>query len=122
MTALQEYLKQMLERHPGVSMRQASLLAGLNENALQQILKSTHFTPRPDTLKALTDKWGTVEDYIVLMRLAGFEMPETVDIEELSAAKKRVVELLSKDEVPDELASFIVAGLETYIQQMESAI
>lgn len=110
-----EYIVAMLKRHPGLSMRQASIKAGLNTNAIQQIINSK-ITPRPNTIKALADMWGTPEDYVAMMRLSGYEVPDTVDIAGLSSVKRHAIDLLSRDTVPDQVAAFIAAGLEQIVR------
>jgi hypothetical protein len=86
-TTIADYIKEILDRHPGLSMRKASLQAGLNENEVQQIIKGDRPTPRPDTLKAITDTWGTLGDYIELMRLAGYEIPLSPDFDDPEEAE-----------------------------------
>lgn len=114
-TTVGEYIVEMLKRHPGLSMRKASIKAGLNTNAIQQIINAK-LTPRPNTIKALADMWGTLEDYVAMMRLAGYEVPDTVDIAGLSSVKQHAINLLSRDTVPDQVAAFIAAGLEQIVR------
>lgn len=113
---LQDYLANMLSRHPGLSMRQASLQAGLNENSVQQILKATHFTPKPQTIKALADQWGTQEDYVNMLRLAGHSLPVHAELDSLSTEKQYAIRLLAQDEIPDSVAESIAAGLEVFLK------
>lgn len=54
-----------------------------------------------------------------MMRLAGYEVPDTVDVSGLSPVKRQVVELLSREAVPDQFAAFIAAGLERFIKDGE---
>ena len=65
-TTIGKYILDMLSRHPGLSMRQASVKAGLNMNAIQQIVNSD-ILPRPNTIKSLADTWGTPEDYVAML-------------------------------------------------------
>lgn len=118
--SLAQYITEMLNRHPGVSMRQFSLQAGLNENAVQQILKATHFVPKPQTIQALTDTWGTPEDYITLMKLAGHTIPATLTVDELSQAKQRAINLLALPDIPNELVFFVIAGLEDHLNRQKT--
>lgn len=69
------YLDEMRKRHQRLSRRKMSLEAGLNAGAVQHIVDS-RTKGRPETLKALCDRWGTDEDYRELMWLAGHPLPE----------------------------------------------
>jgi hypothetical protein len=68
-------------------MRQASLKAGLSENAIQHIVAGHTPKPRPDTLKAITDTWGTPRDYAELMRLAGYDVTLSPDLNDPEEAE-----------------------------------
>lgn len=81
MNSLGEYILAIIERHPGLSLRQASIRAGLNENAIQQIVKGARPRPRPGDLKLIADAWGTPQDYYEMMRLAGYEVPLPPDMD-----------------------------------------
>lgn len=71
-----KYLEELRARYPGLSARQMSLDAELADNAVWAIL-SGKTNPTPYTIKKLTDKWGTQEDYLAMMRLTGHLPPET---------------------------------------------
>lgn len=83
-TTLGEYLDEMRRRHPRLSMRQMSLEAGLSPSIVGAIINQDAGA-RPETLKALADKWGTEEDYGKLLELAGRPVPEVSsgDLEEI---------------------------------------
>lgn len=74
-TTLGEYVLEMLSRHPDLSMRSASIKAGLNPNAVHQIASGERPHPRYDTLKAIADTLGTEHDYYEMCRLAGYPTP-----------------------------------------------
>jgi transcriptional regulator with XRE-family HTH domain len=74
-TTLGEYVLEMLSRHPDLSMRSASIKAGLNPNAVHQIASGERPHPRHDTLKAIADTLGTEHDYYEMCRLAGYPTP-----------------------------------------------
>ena len=84
-TTLSEYVLAMLERHPDLSMRSASIQAGLNPNSIHQIVNEQRPHPRHDTLKAIADTLGTEHDYYEMCRLAGYPtpVPPGVDEEEI---------------------------------------
>jgi len=65
----------MRKRHFRLSMRQMALDAGLGESTVSSIIQR-EAGARPETLKALADRWGTEEDYRELMRLAGHPVTE----------------------------------------------
>jgi transcriptional regulator with XRE-family HTH domain len=73
---LQEYVEAMLARHERLSLRQASLEAGLSSSSVSNLLRRKDPKPDPRTLKKLADRWGTFEDYQELMRLAGHPVPD----------------------------------------------
>lgn len=83
---LTEYLKAMLARHERLTYRQASLQAGLSPSAVANLLRRENPRPDPRTIKKLTDRWGTFEDYQELLRLAGHAVPahEPIDPEGLA--------------------------------------
>jgi transcriptional regulator with XRE-family HTH domain len=81
MNPLREYVLEIMKRHPGLSLRQASIRAGLNENAIQQIVSGARPRPRPGDLKLIADAWGTPQDYYEMMRLAGYEVPLPPDVD-----------------------------------------
>jgi hypothetical protein len=85
MTELGDYLDQMRQKHPRLSMRQMALGAGIGESIVRGIIKENRGA-RPETLKALADRWGTEEDYHELMQLAGYPVPESLDDEALLKA------------------------------------
>jgi transcriptional regulator with XRE-family HTH domain len=74
-TTLGEYVLEMLNRHPDLSMRSASMKAGLNPNAVHQIASGERPHPRHGTLKAIADTLGTEHDYYEMCRLAGYPTP-----------------------------------------------
>lgn len=76
--ALGEYIERIREKHPRLSMRKMALEAGLNGNAVQQIV-SGRTGASPAVLKAISDRWGTDDDYRELMRLAGHPLPEPAE-------------------------------------------
>jgi transcriptional regulator with XRE-family HTH domain len=74
-TGLGEYLEAMRRCHPRLSKRKMAIDAGVNESAVQQIIAG-RTGASPSTLKSLADAWGTPEDYIRLMELAGHPVAE----------------------------------------------
>jgi transcriptional regulator with XRE-family HTH domain len=114
---LSDYLRIILDRHPGLSDRQAAVQAGLANNAVTQIVNRAILRPRPSTLEALAETWGTPEDYRELMRLAGYRVPETLDLSNLSPAKRQIITLLSSERISDAVAAAIAAGLKKLIEQ-----
>jgi hypothetical protein len=74
--ALIDYLRKMMERYPGLSARKMSLDAELANNVVTLILGGKT-NPTPYTIKKLTDKWGTPDDYLTMMRLAGHLPPKS---------------------------------------------
>jgi hypothetical protein len=80
--ALGDYVWAVIQSHTGLSMRQASIEAGLNENAIQQIVSGDRPHPRHDTLKAIADKWGTEHDYYEMCRLSGYPTPIPPNLED----------------------------------------
>ena len=81
-TELSNYVLEMLGRHPDLSMRSASIQAGLNPNSIQQIVNGQRPHPRHDTLKAIADALGTEHDYYEMCRLAGYPTPIPPGIDE----------------------------------------
>lgn len=86
-----ERLEEIRFRHKDgrriLAMSKMSTEAGLSINAVQQIVSGKVKKPDPDTIKALTDRWGTPEDYRELMRLAGHPLPgPAIDEEKLFQA------------------------------------
>lgn len=67
----------------GLSRREISLRAGINESGLSQILSRTQFIPQPGTLRALCDVHETGLSYMYLMTLFGHidppSAPDAVD-------------------------------------------
>jgi len=55
-------------------MRQMAIQAGIGENLVYGIIKEGKGA-RPETLKALADRWGTEKDYWRMMELAGHPVP-----------------------------------------------
>lgn len=49
--------------------------AGLSPSAISGIIKQGRGAT-PETIKAIADKWGTIEDYVEMMRLAGHPLPD----------------------------------------------
>jgi hypothetical protein len=72
--ALIDYLRKVMERYPGLSARKMSIDAELANNAVTAILTGKT-NPTPYTIEKLVSKWGTPEDYMTLMRLAGHLPP-----------------------------------------------
>ncbi len=106
-----------MDRHPGLSDRQASIEAGLANNAVTQIVNRAILKPRPTTLEALARTWGTPEDYRQMMLLAGYKVYDRPELVGLSGPKRRVVELLASDLVSDRAAAAIAAGLTKLIEE-----
>ncbi len=80
MSELGEYVLSLIQRHPDLSMRQASVQAGLGENTIQQIVKGHRPHPAPDVLRAIASQWGTDQDYVEMLRLSGCEIPLPPDV------------------------------------------
>ncbi len=114
---LAEYVREMVQRHPGLSDRQAAIQAGLANNAVTQIVNRGISRPRPATLESLANTWGTPEDYREMMKRAGYKVPDTPELGGLSPVKQRVVTLLSSELIPDSLAAALAAGLEKFIEE-----
>jgi hypothetical protein len=106
-----EYLQQMKARYPGLSSRQMSIEAELAENAVASILAG-RTNPTPYTIKKLTDKWGTPEDYVVLMRLAGHLPPEPDGDLDITADELQVINLLREAKGKPKVSSgaFVPSG------------
>jgi len=77
-SAAGEYLKQMLQRHPGLKMSGMAREAGVSRGSLTKLISGARAGARPKTLKALTDRWGTDEDYRELLKLTGHPVPEPI--------------------------------------------
>jgi len=58
-------------------MRRMALEAGVGESIVNGIIK-LGMGARPETLKALADRWGTPADYAAMMRLAGHPVPNGI--------------------------------------------
>ena len=71
---LADYIEEIRERHPRLSQRQMALKAGLSESLLTSII-NREAGARPSTLKAIADRWGTPEDYVTMLKLAGHPLP-----------------------------------------------
>jgi hypothetical protein len=71
-------------------MRQMAIEAGVGESIVNGIIKRG-MGARPETLKALADRWGSEGDYRELMRLAGYPVPEASS-EDLSDIQRRRLE------------------------------
>lgn len=113
---LADYLKRMLAAHPGLSYRRAAQEAGLSNSLITQIINRTIKQPSPETLAALAAQWGTPEDYQVLMKLAGYAVPEQINLAGLSNVKQRVVALLAHEAINDSLAAAIAQLLTEIIE------
>jgi transcriptional regulator with XRE-family HTH domain len=74
LTSLGEYIETMRAKHPRLSRRQMALEAGLSESLITGIVNKG-LGARPETLKALADRWGTPEDYAIMLTLAGHPLP-----------------------------------------------
>jgi hypothetical protein len=112
---LGKYLQQLIKRHPRLSMRQASIKAGLNENAVQQIITGHNVRPRPATLKAITDTWGTPKDYFELLRLAGHDT--TTELKTPEEAEL----LVQFRKLSDDIKSQMVEALKTVNRQTSAS-
>lgn len=108
-TPLGEHVLSIIRRHPGLSMRRASIEAGLNENAIQQIIKGIRSNPLPDTLKAIADTWGTPQDYYEMMRLAGYDTPLPPDVDDPVEAKMLTLFKALSDEEKDRVLEMLWA-------------
>lgn len=82
-----------MARYPGLSARQMSEEAQLANNAVTAIL-SGKTNPTPYTIKKLTDKWGTQEDYLAMMRLAGHLPPESSEPIDISDAELKALNVV----------------------------
>jgi hypothetical protein len=116
-TDLADYLKKMIEAHPGLSYRRAAAEAGLSSSVVTQIISRVIVKPRPQTLEALARQWGTAMDYQEMMRLAGYKVPEVIEVAGFSPTKRRVVELLASERVSDGMAAAVAKLLEQLIQE-----
>jgi hypothetical protein len=67
----------MIDKHPHIAYSYASTEAGLNINAIGDIINGKSMRPKPATLKALADRWGEPGDYEMLFSLAGYAVPKT---------------------------------------------
>ncbi len=72
---LADYIAELINRHPGLSFRQAALQAQLNVNAVTQIINREILKPTPHTLHKLANQWGNQADYYEMMLLAGYDVP-----------------------------------------------
>lgn len=90
MTDLGQYLNEIRKRHPRLSMRRMAIDAGLGESIVNGII-NRGMGARPETLKALTDRWGTEADYRQLMQLAGHPLPEDTIGDRLTMAQKILI-------------------------------
>jgi transcriptional regulator with XRE-family HTH domain len=90
-TSLADYVQQIVSRHPGLSMRQAASQAGLDKNAVQQIVAGSRRRPRPSTLRAIADAWGTEQDYYEMLRLAGYHVPLPPNLDDPEEAEVLVL-------------------------------
>jgi transcriptional regulator with XRE-family HTH domain len=107
MNELGDYLEKMRQRHPRLSMRRMALEAGVSENRVRNIIKGIRTGARPETLKALADRWGTEDDYYELMQLAGYPVPESIDDEALLKALEPVTRAAG---IPDRQVRAIYFG------------
>ena len=69
-TPLGQYVDHMRKRQAGLTMDQMSLEAGLPPDTVRSIIQEGH-QPALGTLQALSDRWGTAEDYRNLLQLLG---------------------------------------------------
>jgi hypothetical protein len=110
---LADYVEMMVARHPRLSHRQASVEAGLANNAITLIVNRQVIRPRPDTLRKLAEKWGTDEDFYLMMSLAGH----------LRSASKKSTKTGQGDEMSAWEAERIIAALRTMTaEQRENVI
>ena len=84
---LAECVKGLLDRHPGLSERQASREAGLANNAVTRLIGGDIRQPSPQTLERLAQRWGTEADYYEMMQAAGYRVPLPPDLEHLQEAE-----------------------------------
>lgn len=106
-SALGAYLVDSCERH-NLSMREASLRAGLSDATISVIVRrGDDTTPRPETLQTLA---RTLDgDFQHMMRLAGHLPPapqRAIDDERLQAKLQRLTEVLSR--LPPDLQARIM--------------
>ena len=94
-SAAGQYLKQMLQRYPGLKMSKMAREAGISEGSLTKLIRGDRAGARPRTFKALTDRWGTDEDYRELLKLAGHPVPEPV-YAELTADERALLDKYSR--------------------------
>jgi transcriptional regulator with XRE-family HTH domain len=99
MTTLIDYLRAMLDRHPHLAYSYASTEAGLNINAIGDILNGKSMKPKPSTLKALADKWGEPGDYEMLFSLAGYAIPKTKS--DLNHGQLDIINKLERENVSE---------------------
>jgi len=86
-TTLSEYVERLLAQHPGLSDRQASIQAGLPNNAVFRLINNITLHPSPITLEKLANKWGTDADYYEMMRLAGYKVPPVPNLKDTEEAE-----------------------------------
>ena len=117
MSTLGDYLEQMRLRHPRLSMRRMALDAGVGESVVNGIVK-LGMGARPETLKALADRWGTPADYSAMLRLAGHPVPEAPSLdahtqqivqasEQWSPAQRELLASLMSRTTPEALAHLL---------------
>jgi len=107
MSTLSEYITQMRQRHARLTVRQMAREAGISDSVLYGILNQGRGA-RPETLKALADKWGTPEDYRELMQRAGHPLPEPATFD---AALLEQMILTGADPITPEDREHIIAAL-----------
>ncbi len=98
MNALGEYVLGIIRRHPDLSMRKASIQAGLGENTIHQIVKGHRPHPAPDVLRAIASQWGTDQDYVEMLRLSGCEIPLPADVTPVEAEALNLFRSLSEED------------------------
>jgi len=87
----------MIDKHPGLSYRQASEDAGLSNSVVNQIINGTIIKPKPSTLRRLASKWGSEEDFLTMMALAGHLESQDQHSGEMTALDaERVIAALRK--------------------------
>lgn len=109
-TPLGDYVEMMRQRlDPTPSMRHMSLEAGLGASAVRNIVKEGRGA-EPQTVKALADRWGTIEDFREMMRLAGHPTPAYERyLEDRSAVMESLDESYLEDAAFEELLEIVMS-------------
>ena len=121
MTTLVDYLRAMIDRHPHLAYSYASTEAGLNINAIGDIINGKSIKPKPSTLKALADRWGMAGDYEILFSLAGYGLPKTKS--DLSPSQLDIINKLERENISEaemEALGEILTGAIKLIRSIEN--